>query len=272
MPRDGEPQEIFFSEHLYCAACDISFPDLEPNSFSFNSPLGMCPDCNGLGTRAEVDPDKLIPIQTCRSMRAPCCRGALGDEDRTAWHVEYRREALRQLKVPTNRPYRKLTARQKQLVMHGSDKRVKVSWTTTNGEGAFNTRFDGVIGWLERTIKETGSEGRRARLARYYADHECSTCHGQPPAARKRLGPTLRSLAARRLHPDDRRGARFFCPTEPDSGTITDRRGSLARGQRPPAILGQCGSRLPHPGPLWANAVWWRSTADPFGLSRSVRN
>lgn len=179
VPKNGEPQELFFSEHLYCAACDISFPDLEPNSFSFNSPVGMCPACNGLGTRAEVDPEKLIPDPTL-SIDDGAVRpwGALGDEERTAWHVEYRREALKQLKVPTDKPYNKLTKRQRELVMFGSDKRVKVAWTTANGEGAFNTRFDGVVGWLERTIRETSSEGRRAKLARYYADHECSVCGG----------------------------------------------------------------------------------------------
>ena len=64
-PDDEPPfEEQFFSEHAWCSHCDISFPDLEPNSFSFNSPLGMCQACNGLGTRAEVDENKLIPDPT----------------------------------------------------------------------------------------------------------------------------------------------------------------------------------------------------------------
>ncbi|MDA3963018.1 MAG: excinuclease ABC subunit UvrA [Planctomycetota bacterium] len=180
--------ETFFSEHLYCATCDLSFPDLEPNSFSFNSPMGFCPSCNGLGTRAEVDVDKLIPEPSLSiNDGAVLPWGALGDEERTAWHVEYRREVLRKLGVPCDKPWGKLSEKQRHIVLNGADKRVKVNWTTTNGEGAFNTRFDGVLGWLDRTLKETASEGRKARLARYFSTHNCSDCGGG------RLRPESRS-------------------------------------------------------------------------------
>ena len=104
--------------------------------------------------------------------------GALGDEDRSAWHVEYRRDVLKQLRIPMDKPWNKLTAKQKQLVLHGTDKRVKVNWTTKNGEGTFNTKFDGVINWLERTLRETGSERRKTALAAYYSTHTCSVCGG----------------------------------------------------------------------------------------------
>jgi excinuclease ABC subunit A len=181
--RDGssdESNDTFYSERLYCAQCDRSFPDLEPNSFSFNAPTGMCHSCNGLGTRAEIDPDRLITDPNL-SIGDGAIRpwGALGDPSRTAWHVAYRRDALQQLKVPLDKPWKRLTARQRQLVLFGSDKRIQVRWASANGEGTFNSLFDGVVGYLRRTLDETKSEARKARLAQYFSNQQCSDCQGE---------------------------------------------------------------------------------------------
>ncbi|TVR43954.1 MAG: excinuclease ABC subunit UvrA [Planctomycetota bacterium] len=209
--REGEKPswpEQFFSEHLYCHHCDISFPDLEPNSFSFNAPAGACPACNGLGTRAEIDPEKVIPdpgLSINEGAIAPW--GIMGDEDRQAWHVEYRREVLRKLKIPLDKPWAKLSEAQRQTVLFGCEQRVKVPWSTANGEGSFNTRFDGVINWLERTMRETENENRRNRLARYYSTHLCSVCHGtrlRPESAAVRLAehslPQVSGLTIAQAH------------------------------------------------------------------------
>ncbi len=224
LPRDDEPppfEERFFSEHRYCQSCDLSFPELEPNSFSFNSPLGMCPACNGLGVRAEVDPDKVISdpeLSIGDGAIGPW--GALGDEDRNAWHVEYRRDVLRQLKVPMTVPWRKLSAKQRQMVLFGSPRRLQVSWTSANGEGAFATVFDGVVNWLMRKARE-GGEAAQARLARYYSQHQCSACQGGrlnpassavrvagitlPDFCRLTIAATREFLASARLDPTEAR-------------------------------------------------------------------
>ena len=190
--RDGAAgREHFFSERAYCQACDRSFADLEPNSFSFNSPLGACPDCNGLGAVSRVDLDRLIDPALSIDEGAIRPWGALGDEDRTAWHVEYRREILDKLGVPTAKPWRKLGERHRQLVLHGREERVAVKWTTANGAGTFNTRFDGVIAWLERTMKEADSDGRRDRLGQYFSALPCAACAGgrlKPESAAVRVG------------------------------------------------------------------------------------
>jgi len=194
-PKPGEDPpfpETFFSEQLYCHHCDLSFQPLEPNSFSFNSPLGMCPACNGLGTAAEIDIDKLIPDPDL-SLNDGAIRpwGALGDEDRHAWHVEYRREVLRKLRVPMAKPWRKLTTKQRSTVLDGADRRVRIDWESSNGAGSFNTRFEGVVGWLRRNLRETENERRKGRLARYFSDRECSACGGNrldPASAAVRCG------------------------------------------------------------------------------------
>jgi excinuclease ABC subunit A len=175
---DGKVDDEFFSEHNYCHHCDLSFPDLEPNSFSFNTPIGACPACNGLGMKSEVDLAKLINPELSVDDGAIACWGALGDEDRTAWHVEYRRNVLDKIKVPLDKPWKKLNEKQRQLVLFGAEERVKVDWATTNSSGTFNTKFDGVIPWLNRTQGETGSEWRREQLAQYFTDHPCKACGG----------------------------------------------------------------------------------------------
>jgi excinuclease ABC subunit A len=170
--------DLFFSEHLYCNHCDLSFPDLEPNSFSFNSPMGACPDCNGLGVKTAVDLDKLIVPELSINDGAVAAWGVLGDEDRQAWHVEYRRDLLDKLKIDLTVPWKKLSEKQRQLVLYGHAERVAVKWSTTNGAGTFNTKFDGVIPWLERTLKESDSDWRRDKLGQYFSSDVCTTCHG----------------------------------------------------------------------------------------------
>jgi excinuclease ABC subunit A len=183
--------DLFFSEHLYCNKCDLSFPDLEPNSFSFNSPLGACPECNGLGAKTSVDLDKLIVPTLTINEGAVAAWGALGDEDRQAWHVEYRRDLLDKLNFDLDTPWKKLSEKQRQLVLYGHTERVAVNWSTTNGSGTFNTKFDGVIPWLERTLKESDSDWRRDKLGQYFSSATCTACNGsriKPTSAAVKLG------------------------------------------------------------------------------------
>jgi excinuclease ABC subunit A len=176
-PADGG-EDLFFSERLYCHHCDISFKDLEPNSFSFNSPVGACPACNGLGVKASVDLDKLIDPALSINDGAIRVWGALGDEERTAWHIEYRREVLEKVGVPLDKPWKKLNPKQHALVLHGVAERVKVNWATQNSSGTFNTKYDGVVGWLDRIMKETDSDWRRDKIGQYYRQDVCTDCSG----------------------------------------------------------------------------------------------
>ncbi|MEK7414883.1 MAG: excinuclease ABC subunit UvrA, partial [Planctomycetota bacterium] len=190
---DGKVADEFFSEHCYCHACDRSFPDLEPNAFSFNTPIGACPACNGLGFKAEVDLDKLIVPDLSIDDGAIACWGSLGDEERTAWHVEYRRNVLEKIGVPLDKPWKKLSDKHRQLVLTGFDERVKVDWKTKNSSGTFNTKFDGVIPWLTRIVTENDSEWRRDQVSKYFTDHPCDACKGgrlKPESAAVRVGGT----------------------------------------------------------------------------------
>ena len=191
LDNKGGCSDQFFSEHNYCHACDLSFPDLEPNSFSFNAPSGACPACNGLGNLSAVDLDKLVVEDLSIADGAIACWGALGDEDRAAWHVEYRRNILEKIGVPLTKPWKKLTDRQRRLVLYGVDERVEVGWKTTNGAGTFNTKYDGVVNWLNRTMQESENENRRESLGQYFSAKTCPTCEGRrikPESAAVRVG------------------------------------------------------------------------------------
>ncbi len=206
-PRSGEKPpfpETFFSEHLYCHRCDLSFQEVEPNSFSFNSPIGMCPACNGLGTKAELDPDKVVPDpELSINEGAVHPWGALGDQNRRSWHVDYRREVMRQHDIPLDKPWKRLTARQRNLVLNGAKKRVRIEWSGRRSEGAFDTRFDGVLPWLERNMRESDTDRRKLRLAQYFSDHACSACGGtrlRPQSAAVRVaGRSLPEICARSI-------------------------------------------------------------------------
>ncbi len=174
---EGE-RDQFFSERLYCPKCDLSYPDLEPNSFSFNSPLGACAECNGLGVKTTVDPAKLIDDDLSINDGAIRAWGALGDEDRTAWHVEYRREVLDKIGVDLGVVWKKLPQKQRDLVLHGTAERVKVNWATQNSSGTFNSKFDGVIPWIERALNESDSDWRRDQLGKYQSSAPCGACKG----------------------------------------------------------------------------------------------
>ena len=187
--------EIFYSEHLYCHHCDISFPPVEPNSFSFNAPAGACPTCNGLGVLTAVDPTKLINPKLSIDDGAIACWGALGDEDRTAWHVEYRRSLLDKIGVPTEKPWAKLSEKHRNLVLYGTEERVQVDWATKNGAGTFNTKFDGVVPWLTRMLSEADNDGRRDNLLKYFSNAVCPACKG----ARLRVESSAVRLAGKSL-------------------------------------------------------------------------
>ncbi len=185
------PPDLFFSEHCYCHRCDLSFPDLEPNSFSFNSPVGACPACNGLGATSQVDLNKLILPDLSINEGAIAPWGALGDEDRQAWHVEYRRDLLTKLKVPLDKAWNKLAKKHQDIILHGVEGRIAVDWTTKNSSGTFNSKFDGVIAWIEKTMKEADSDWRREALGQYFSSAVCARCHGgrlKPESAAVRLG------------------------------------------------------------------------------------
>jgi len=166
-----------YSEHLACLYDDLSFDELEPRSFSFNSPWGACPDCTGLGTKLEVDPELIIPDQS-RSLAdgaiAPWSGGQASDYFGRL--IEALGEAIG-FRMDT--PWARLPARARQALLHGYDLQVHVRYRNRYGrERSYYTSFEGVIPWVERRHAEAESDSSREKFAGYMREVPCPSCRG----------------------------------------------------------------------------------------------
>jgi excinuclease ABC subunit A len=185
-------EERLYSEHLHCLACDVGFPELSPQSFSFNSPAGMCPECHGLGTKPEMDPALVVPDPT-RSLREgavePWAR-AIGREE--SWTGSLLHQVAKEWGIDLDRPWKDLPERQRRLLLHGAGERriaVKMEWSS--GRLEWKRAFEGVLGELGRRFRQTRSEAMRRHYARYLSEARCSACEGRrlrPESCAVRIG------------------------------------------------------------------------------------
>ena len=185
--KPAENHDVHFSEHLACPVHGISIPEIEPRTFSFNTPHGACPDCQGLGNKLEIDPDRVIDPE--KSL----CDGALiamewnnVREDANPGYYWQMLEAMAQhYHIDMNKPFKELSAEQKELVLHGTQgEKIRLHYHNRDGRQAtFDAAFEGVIGNLERRYRETNSEYIREKISEFMSDRPCPTCKG------KRLRP-----------------------------------------------------------------------------------
>jgi excinuclease ABC subunit A len=177
LPDDDPNRERMFSEHLACLYDDLSFDELEPRSFSFNSPWGACPDCTGLGTKMEVDPE-LVVSEPGRTL----ADGAIGVW--AAGHVSdyFLRliEALGDaLGFTVDTTWERLPAKAQHALLYGYDKQVHVRYKNRYGrERSYYTNFEGAIPYIERRHSDSDSEYSRERFAEFMREVPCPTCHG----------------------------------------------------------------------------------------------
>jgi excinuclease ABC subunit A len=176
---DGTGTERRFNSHRTCSDCGLGLPELSPQLFSFNGPLGMCPECNGLGRRAEIDPDLIVP-DASKSILDGAITPLASVMQRGSGLTFGIFEALqRELGIPLDKPWRTLSRRQQQLVLFGTgDRRVQVQWRGSHGDVAWPMQFEGVVRSMMRRFHETKSEPMRQYYARYMADAPCAECDG----------------------------------------------------------------------------------------------
>jgi excinuclease ABC subunit A len=179
-PEEYKKHDRFFSEHNACPYCGLSFSDLAPQNFSFNSPLGSCPDCQGLGTRAEMDPDLIIPDPSLTIRQGAVDPWATGMEKGEGWTFEFVEHLARSLGIDLDTPWAKLPKAQRDVVLNGNE-----------GLGRARIVWEGVVNQLHRRFKQTGSDAMRRYYMRYFSDKPCPTCKGE------RLKPESRSVRIR---------------------------------------------------------------------------
>jgi len=163
---EGLPPEKIFSEKNVCPSCNFSIPEIEPRLFSFNSPYGACPECNGLGTRQEIDPELLIPDETKPWVNAiaPAKRGRRG-------YLMYYRAVMRELAglhdIDSGHPYKSLPKKFKKTVLYGSQDEI------------WGKPYEGVIRYLERMFKETDSDWLKDEINEFMSILPCPHCQGE---------------------------------------------------------------------------------------------
>ncbi len=181
--------EHVYSAHLACPIDGVSFPELTPSSFSFNNPLGMCPDCQGLGTRSDIDPALVITDET-KSIRGGVIEPWSSALDRGGGWTFRMIESLGQsFSIPLDKPWRELSETQRKLVLHGSgEAQMAIKWSEGGRTGTYKARFEGVIPMIRRRYKESTSEGLRQHYLQYFSNAKCDACHGE------RLRPESRAV------------------------------------------------------------------------------
>ncbi len=175
---DGEPERVM-SQHRACHHCGISFPEPTPQLFSFNSPQGMCPECSGLGTRMEMDPELVVPNQNL-SINEGAVKplGAVGEG--TSWGTDVVRAVARERGIDLNKPWKSLPSAHRKVILFGTgDERVKVNVRGSWGAGAFRMRYEGAINSMMRRMRETHSEEMRQYYQKFLSNRPCSACSGR---------------------------------------------------------------------------------------------
>ena len=175
--KDGEESEtLTFSQHLACPKCDASFEEPAPRNFSFNSPYGACENCDGLGTKFEVDAELVIPDPSM-SLRD----GALAPW-RSA-HTQYFHRMLvalaEQEDIDIDKPWSKVPAKHQKLVLHGKAGAMQVKYRNRFGKTRqFSTSYEGVIPWIKRRHVDAESDWTREQFETYMREVPCPVCEG----------------------------------------------------------------------------------------------
>ena len=188
--HDG--RDRVFSAKLACTACGVSFPELTPQGFSFNSPQGMCMDCNGLGSRMEIDPALVVPDDSLTIDEGAIKAWGKEISQKSSWSG-LRTQILQQLGVPFDVPWRRIPKRLRDQVLYGTgDRQYRVRWIgKKGGKATFVMEWEGVVPRLMRRFRETTSESAKRWYAQFLADTACSSCGGsrlRPESAAVRVG------------------------------------------------------------------------------------
>ncbi len=194
-------EERLYSEHLHCHHCDIGFPELSPQSFSFNSPLGMCPDCNGLGTKPEMDPALVIPDASLSIRDGAIEPWAKVIDREDSWTGSLIHNLAKQYKIDLDKPWNKLSKKHRDIVLFGTGgKRIATEVQFSTGKFEFQRKFEGILNAMYRRFRQTKSEGMRKYYMRYLSESDCSTCDGERLRAESRAvfvgGETLPALGS----------------------------------------------------------------------------
>jgi excinuclease ABC subunit A len=180
----AKPHELTFSEAFACAHCGLSFQELEPRLFSFNSPYGACPACSGLGQKIEIDPWKVIPDRSksiADGAIVPWSKSIGGGRfpSMNPYYLQQVERVLRSRRVKTTTPIENMPPDLVETILYGSEKKQKFAYEARSGHTwEYEAAFEGVINNLQRRYSETTSDYVKEDIEKYMSASTCAVCHG----------------------------------------------------------------------------------------------
>lgn len=184
---DGKTEDRVFSEHFACTGCGINFEEISPRMFSFNNPHGACPECNGLGSKLEIDTDFVVPDKNL-SLND----GAILPWSKSGNKDNYYSQMLKAVSdhygFSMDTPFEDLPKKYQDYILYGTPDKVEFNFNRKNRHYKVNRRFEGVVKRMERLFMETQSNYMRSYVGKFMSDRKCPVCEGT------RLRPESRSV------------------------------------------------------------------------------
>ncbi len=168
-------EELVFSQNLACPECGLSIEEISPRLFSFNNPYGACPECGGLGTKMEIDPDRLIPDRT-----KSIAEGAVVPwGSTTSWYFQALANLGEAYGFRVNTPVNELSDQQLKVILYGTgDRKISYCFEKEGRSHVFQAPFEGIVNNLSRRHRETNSEWMREEIESFMSSSLCPKCHG----------------------------------------------------------------------------------------------
>ena len=185
--KDNEKEEKVFSEHFACTDCDINFEEISPRTFSFNSPHGACPECNGLGSKMEIDTDLVVPDRTL-SLEEGAVLPWSKSKNKDNYYHQMLKAIADHFGFSMDTPFEDLSTKYQNIVLYGSSERVDFTFRRKGRIHHVTRKFEGVVKRMERLFIDTKSNYMRSYIGQFMSDRKCPACNGT------RLRPESRSV------------------------------------------------------------------------------
>ncbi|RBQ23604.1 UvrABC system protein A [Candidatus Methanobinarius endosymbioticus] len=180
--------EKVYSEHFACIDCGINFEELTPRRFSFNSPQGACPECNGIGSKMEMDPDLIVPEPRLSLNEGAIVPWSRSKSSKDNYYHQMLKAVADHLGFSIDTPFKDLEKEEQNAILYGTKDRIAFNFKRRNKSYRVNRKFEGVINRMERHYLETKSNYSRSYISKFMSDHNCHVCNG------KRLRPEALSV------------------------------------------------------------------------------
>jgi excinuclease ABC subunit A len=185
--KNGDKEERVFSEHFACTDCNINFEEISPRTFSFNSPHGACPECNGLGSKMEIDTDLVVPDRTL-SLNDGAILPWSKSKNKDNYYHQMLKAIADHYGFSMDTSFEDLPKKYQNIILYGSSERIEFTFRRRSRLHHVKRKFEGVVKRMERLFMDTKSNYMRSYIGQFMSDRKCPACNGT------RLRPESRSV------------------------------------------------------------------------------